>query len=191
MSQVRERGFSILVVEVDAAWSFSRSWGVSDVDQLTWLAYKHGYHPYFKVPCAARPGETSHTDLEAGFASSYHSLLNAHGEFVPTMYHTKGTRGSCKQPLASPALAPSFAQRSHRAAYSLRDEIRWPGFDNVTPRCRRGHSRPHPARQSKARTRQARRSRQRAMPTRAVARAGVTAVALRTPRQLGIARVAK
>eukprot|EP00966_Prymnesium_polylepis_P284866 6581514-Prymnesium_polylepis.1 len=90
---IARRGFSALVIEVDASWGFSARWGVSDVDQLSWFAHRHGYHPYLKVPCVARPHAVTPADLERGYASTYHSLLDANGKFAPTMYHTKGTHG--------------------------------------------------------------------------------------------------
>ena len=47
-----ERSFSILVIEVDSSWGGRLYWGVSQADQLAWLAGRSGYDTYLKVALA-------------------------------------------------------------------------------------------------------------------------------------------
>jgi hypothetical protein len=58
------KAFAVMTIEVDGTWGgVLRGWNLTAVDQLAWLARRHGYHTYLKVPCLARLGAGS---LEAG-----------------------------------------------------------------------------------------------------------------------------
>jgi len=55
---LRARAFRVMAIEVDASWGWAHGgtsgWGVYAMDQLAWLARRHGYSTYLKVPCRAR-----------------------------------------------------------------------------------------------------------------------------------------
>ena len=43
----------VLRVEIDGSWGGVHRWNVSQVDQLAWLAARHGYASYIKIRCKA------------------------------------------------------------------------------------------------------------------------------------------
>ena len=82
------RGFSVMVIEVDLAWSWPhRAWGLTAADQLTWLARAHGYDSYLKVPCRARVKLRGHADAVS--AAWYYPIANTTSPFVPAAVSTK------------------------------------------------------------------------------------------------------
>ena len=85
---LKRRAVSLISIEVDTSWPLvPKPWAVSHMDQLCWLGMKHGFTPYFKVPCPARRGLPALLGLDGGESSSYVRLLNSEGRFVPTQHH--------------------------------------------------------------------------------------------------------
>ena len=96
-----ERAFAVLTIELDASWgvkpfhhdgrldrSHPSGWGLTDADQLAWLAARHGYHTWLKLPCAAArpsasyPGSTR--DEQRTAAWYWPVCVNASGACPPT-----------------------------------------------------------------------------------------------------------
>jgi len=88
------RGFGVMAIEVDGYWGgVIQDFGVTQVDQLAWLADRHGYEPYIKVPCLAQPHVVSPAwdELSARVTARYQRLLRKKRTgFVPTLYSAKG-----------------------------------------------------------------------------------------------------
>lgn len=94
------RGFAVATLEVDGSWGgLSRVWGVTRVDQLAWLAAKHGYASFLKLPCPARAQRSgaapwapfAEGDVDALVSASYWPLQASHpagsdAPFEPTAY---------------------------------------------------------------------------------------------------------
>jgi hypothetical protein len=93
------RAFSMLVIELDASWGGRLYWGVGHADQLAWLAARHGYDTYLKVPCRRRGelgrklhrrhGASIDVDayhfLQPDLSTWYHRLhANSERPFIPS-----------------------------------------------------------------------------------------------------------
>jgi hypothetical protein len=100
------RGFTVMVIEVDNSWGVSvvpahlqPRWNLSAVDQLAWIARKHGYDTFLKVPCRAQPAH--HTaarglprDKDQGWSSWMYPLATPRSAFVPSGASTPTMRAT-------------------------------------------------------------------------------------------------
>lgn len=85
-----ESAFSVMVIEVDAAWGgVLRPWNVSALDQLAWLARKRGYNSYLKVRCRAAASAQSELRMEPNASNWYFPLAEIGAPFRPTRYHAR------------------------------------------------------------------------------------------------------
>jgi hypothetical protein len=107
------RAFAVMTVEMDQAWGGPgdapmRLSNVSSLDQLAWLARRHGYHTFLKIPCRSRlvptpptpptPGKSSkgsmmrppqqpaakHNDMDPRWSAYYHPLAAPTRPYQPT-----------------------------------------------------------------------------------------------------------
>jgi hypothetical protein len=111
---LRERGARVIVLEIDAAWQYHREWGVSDMDQLCFLAESHGYTPLLKVPCRARRRFGKLDVIERSEGTWYHPLTDPiTGRYVPRLYHTSHSWGIQDMMLVDRVAYPQLAQTLH------------------------------------------------------------------------------
>ena len=118
------RGFAVMTIEVDASWGDVGAWNVTQTDQLVWLAMRHNYDVYLKVPCRlgkkdslGRPQEPSTWLYPLGrgggafVPSRYTALLR------PTVYIQDLLIADARMPELKrlPALASEDCPRAHRA----------------------------------------------------------------------------
>lgn len=111
---LRRKSIGVMSIEIDGSWGgvlgAQGAWGVTALDQLTWLARSYGYASYLKVPCAAKRGRGS---LESGswrwdwstrkyrvaesthgkHAAWLHVLASPDATWAPSRYHAKRPNG--------------------------------------------------------------------------------------------------
>ena len=108
---LRKKAIGVLTIEVDGSWgAVIDGWGVTVLDQLTWLARSFGYVSYLKVPCEAKKGRGS---LESGVwkwdwgrrkyrvadgtggkhAAWLHVLATPDAPWAPSRYHARRPHG--------------------------------------------------------------------------------------------------
>ena len=89
---LEHKGFTLMSIEVDKSWGHVlRGWNLTAVDQLVWLARRHGYNSYLKVPCkhgATRGGWGWANDMESGWSAWLYPLANG-SFFQPTAFHSR------------------------------------------------------------------------------------------------------
>lgn len=89
---LRERAFSVLVIEVDGSWGgVLPEWAISATDQLVWFCWRHRYRTFLKVPCPARRFVPD--AMEDDTSAAYVPLLRSQRAFVPTNFHASHARG--------------------------------------------------------------------------------------------------
>jgi hypothetical protein len=94
---IEKRAFSVMIIEIDEESSRWRSrWSrkamvragmgnVSQVDQLLWLGWRHGYRGFLKVPCCAKPEiQIDATLVNPRDAASYFPLTDPAALFQPS-----------------------------------------------------------------------------------------------------------
>ena len=74
-------------MEIDGSWGGVSKWNVSEVDQLAWLAARHGYSSYLKVRCKATHQERDPHRMEPNGSNWYYPLHSPGAAFRPTRYN--------------------------------------------------------------------------------------------------------
>ena len=120
------RGFAVMTIEVDASWGDVGVWNVTQTDQLVWLAMRHDYDVYLKVPCRLGKKDSLGRPQPArppGCTNSAAAAAPSCRRGTPRCSGRRSTSRTCSSPTRacpSQAACPRSRRRTARARRALR-----------------------------------------------------------------------